>query len=216
MRPVRSKYEDGFTLVELLITMSILSVVMALITGSAIYLQRSINETDQRYDDLGQAQVGLEATTKWLRNAITVDPYTQPFTLGKRSEVIVMANVGIQAGDPPRLVGLRVVAGDLEERMWTGTIDASGNWKTASSTPRTRIIAHGVTQPLLFTYFDADGTDITPATDRDLTESERKLVRRVGISITVQQSPAVDVPPSQLSNRVVLPNQFYLDTEGVS
>jgi prepilin-type N-terminal cleavage/methylation domain-containing protein len=209
----RFRDERGFTLVELLVTMTILSVVMALITGTAIFLQRSINETDQRYDDLAQARLAMDTTTKWVRSAITVDPFTQPFNVARPSQVRLLANVDVAGGVPPQLVDLRVVNGALQEQVWTGTINGSGDWQVASATPRTRTIAHGVTSTTPFTFFDADGNDITPATDRLLTQAEMELVRRVGFAVTVQQQPNLDVPPSQLRNRVVLPNQFYFDQE---
>lgn len=205
--------ERGFTLVELMVTMSILSIVMALITGTTIFLQRSINETDQRYDDLGQARVAMDATTKWVRSAITVAPFTQPFSIARRSQVTLLTNVDVGGGTPPRRVDLRVVGGALQEQVWAGTINGSGNWQLAGGAPRTRTIARGVTSTQPFTFFDVDGNDITPANDRVLTPAEMELVRRVGIAVTVQQQPNVDVPPSQLRNRVVLPNQFYFDEE---
>lgn len=212
--------ERGFTLVELLVTMSILSVVMALITGSAIFLQRSINQTDQRFDDLAQARLAMDATSKWLRSAVTVDRAgttadTQPFLEARRGVVDLMANVGITDGtNAPKRVRLEIVnGGELREQVWSGTVNAAGQW-TQSGAARTRIIARGVTGSQLFTYFDDAGTSLTPAGTADMSEADREQVRRVGIDITVEQAPGVDIPPSRLTNRVTLPNQYYFDGRG--
>lgn len=216
--------DDGFTLVELLVTMSILSVVMALATGSTIFLQRSINETDQRFDDLGQARLAMDATTKWLRTAVTVDRTgtttddTQPFLQARRTSVDFMANIGLTSGTgAPLRFRIEVVNGDeLREQRWTGTINGSGQWQQQSGTARTRIIARGLSNPQMFTFFADDGTELTPAGNTDLSIVQREAVRRVGINISVQQEPGVDVPLSQLRNQITLPNQFYVDTEAQS
>lgn len=221
--------ERGFTLVELLVTMSILSVVMALVTGSAIFLQRSINETDQRFDDLAQTRLAMDATTKWVRSAITVERvrtagtttviYTQPFLQARRSAVELMANVRLDSGagaGAPKRVRLDIVNGDeLREQVWTGTIHSSGDWRQ-SGLASSRIIARGLTDTQMFTHFAEDGTSLTPAGDTDLTVAQREQVRRVGIDIAVQQEPNVDVPVSELRSRVTLPNQLYFDAEAQS
>lgn len=221
---MRTRMDDdrGFTLVELLVTMSILAVVMALVTGSTIFLQRSINQTDQRFDDLGQARVAMDAASKWVRSAITVERAsstidTQPFAEARRSRVDLIANVAVGgASGAPRRVVLDVVNGNqLREQVWRGTINAAGEWGQSGS-PTTRILARGLIDSRLFTFFDADGDELTPAGDTAMSEAACEQIRRVGIAISVQQAPNVDAPPSQLSNRVTLPNQFYFDAEGGS
>lgn len=209
----RLRDDHGFTLVELLVTMSLLSVVMGLITGSAIFLQRSINETDQRFDDLAQARLAMDASTKWARSAVTVVPYSQPFLEARSNRVEFLANVdvgGVNAA--PKQVRLQVSGGRFEERVFDGQL-VSGGW-TQSGSARTRVIARGVTNGnTLFRYFDANGVELTNGTN-NLSESVRRRIRSVGIDITVQQAPGVNVPPSRLTNRVLLPNQFYFDAEG--
>ena len=225
----RLRDDRGFTLVELLVTMSILSVVMALITGSTIFLQRSINETDQRFDDLAQTRLAMDATTKWVRSAITVErvrtagtttvSYTQPFLQARRSAVEFMANVGLDSGvgaDAPKRIRLDIVNGDeLRAQVWIGTVNADGEWQQ-SGLASSRIIARGLTNTRMFTFFTEDGTALTPAGDTDLSFAQREQVRRVGIDIAVQQAPNVDVPVSEMRNRVTLPNQLYFDTEAQS
>jgi len=224
----RLRDDRGFTLVELLVTMSILSVVMALVTGSAIFLQGSINETDQRFDDLGQTRLAMDATTKWVRSAITVErvrtgsttaTYTQPFLQARRSAVELMANVRLESGagsGAPKRVRLDIVNGDeLREQVWTGTIHSSGDWRQ-SGLASSRVVARGLTNTQLFTYFAEDGTALTPAGDTDLSVAQREQVRRVGIDFAVRQEPNVDVPVSELRSQVTLPNQLYFDTEAQS
>jgi prepilin-type N-terminal cleavage/methylation domain-containing protein len=215
----RLRDDRGFSLVELLVTMSLLSVVMALITGSAIFLQRSLNATDQRLGDLAQARLAMDASTKWLRSAVTVGRTdttedTQPFTQASRTSVDFMANVGL-SGAPgvPQRVELRVVNGnELREQVWRGVITAGGEWQP-SGTSRTRIVARGLTDPALFTFFDAAGTELTPTGTANMTVVDRARIRRVGIAINVQRVPAPNVPQSQLRNRLTLPNQYYFDAE---
>jgi prepilin-type N-terminal cleavage/methylation domain-containing protein len=215
----RLRDDRGFTLVELLVTMTLLSVVMALITGSAIFLQRSLNETDQRFDDLAQARLAMDVSTKWLRSAVTVartdtTEDTQPFTQATRARVDFMANVGLSgASGAPQRVELQIVNGNqLREQVWRGVITAGGEWQP-SGAPRTRTVARGLTTSQLFTFFDDAGADLTPAGATNMTVVDRERIRRVGIAISVRQAPVIDVPPSQLNNRVALPNQYYFNTE---
>lgn len=205
--------DDGLTLVELLVAMSILAVVMAMVTGSTIFLQRSINETDQRFDDLGQARVAMDATSKWVRSAVTVAPFTQPFFDARADRIDLLTNVDVAGGAAPRRVAIDVVNGDqLRERIWQGTFDVNDEWRQVG-TPTTRIIARGVVNTTdLFTYLDADGVDMTNGTT-SLTTDERDRIRRIGIDVAVQQDQVLDVPPIELSNVVWVANQFYFDPE---
>jgi prepilin-type N-terminal cleavage/methylation domain-containing protein len=212
--------ERGFTLVELLVTMGILSVVMMLVTGSAIFLQRSVRETDQRFNDLAQARLAMDATSKWLRGAVTVERNdtsgadVNPFTEAMRRRVDLMTNITTgNPNDAPQRVRLEVTGQNtLQEQVWPGRINTDGTW-TQVGAARSRVVARGLVNTQPFTYFDAAGNDITPAGTANLTEAERETVRYVGINFAVQRAPAVDVPAAQLSNRVALPNQFYFDAE---
>jgi prepilin-type N-terminal cleavage/methylation domain-containing protein len=217
----RLREERGFTLVELLVTMGVLSIVMALITGSAIFLQRSVRQTEQRFDDLAQARLAMDATSKWLRGAVTIergdtsesdrDPFTQ--AMRRRVDFITSVTTGNTADDAPQRVRLEVTnQEELEERVWPGRVNANGIWTQAGG-PRSRIIARGLVDGEPFSFFDAEGNEITPAGEGNLTQAEREAIRYVGINIVVQQEPAVDTPAAQLNSRVALPNQFYFDAE---
>lgn len=207
--------ERGFTLVELLVTMAVLSVVIALITGSAIFLQRNIRETDQRFDDLAQARLAMDASSRWLRTAITVPPYTQPFIEARPGQIEFLANVRVGgASAAPKQVRLRVVNGALEERVYDGTINASGQWVQQAGSVRTRTVARGVTNgTAMFRFFDVDGVELTNGSS-NLTETQRSAVRRVAVAFTIRQQPGINTPASQLANRVTLPNQYYFDAQG--
>ena len=179
----RLRADDGVTLIEMLVVMTMLSVVMALITGSTIVLQRSINETSQRYDDLSRARVAMDATTKLLRSAITVDRDEtaavdqSPFRVGRRGRVDFLSNVDVTTGSgAPKRVQLTVVNGDeLRERVWDGTINAAGLWEQSGGA-RTRIVARGVTATWLFTFFDEDGNEIESDEDEAAASKDEDAV----------------------------------------
>jgi hypothetical protein len=167
--------------------------------------------------DLAQARLAMDASTKWLRSAVTVGRTdttedTQPFTQASRTRVDFMANVGVSgASGVPQRVELEVVNGDeLQEQVWRGVITASGEWQPSGAS-RTRIVARGLMDPELFTFFDDAGTELTPAGTANMSVADRERIRRVGVDLSVQRAPALDVPPSQLRNQLTLPNQYYFD-----
>lgn len=205
--------DRGLTLVELLVTISLLTVVMTALTGSVIVLQRVVNETDQRLDDLAQARLAMDASTKWVRSAVTVAPFSSPFLEARADRVDLLANIDVAGGGAPKRVVLQVVNGDeLQEQVWDGAFDSDDEWQQ-SGTPRTRVIARGVTNATaLFTFVAEDGTDLTDGTT-NLSAADREAIRRVGIDVTVRQDPVLDVGASELRNVVWLPNQFYFDDE---
>ncbi|HSK98434.1 MAG TPA: prepilin-type N-terminal cleavage/methylation domain-containing protein [Euzebyales bacterium] len=221
----RLRDEGGVTLVELLVTMSILSVVMLLITGSAIFLQRTMRLTEQRFDDLAQARLAMDATTLWLRGAVTIErddtgaADRDPFTQAMRWRVDFISNVRTTtaSGNPaPQRVRLEVTTnGELEETVWSGRLNPNGHW-TQFGQPQRRIVARGVIEDQPFTFFDEAGNEITPDSSGNLSQAGREAIRYVGVNVVVQQDAGAGVPASQLRNRVRLPNQFYYDLQETS
>lgn len=205
--------DRGVTLVELMVTITILAVVMLAMATAAILIQRSANETDQRFDDLAQARLAMDATTRWLRGATTIPPRSDPFWVARRDEVEFISDVaGVGDADPER-VELKVVNGDeLRERVWVGDIRPNGRWRSVGA-PRDRIVARGVTNgDQLFRFYDPDGAELDPGSG-NLHQDLRELVFRVEVDYEVQQAPNLDVAPAELTNTVRLPNQSFLDHE---
>lgn len=218
--PGKLRGDGGFSLSELLVTMTLLSVVLSIAVTSFIVLHRAIDETDQRFDDLGVARVVMDATTKSLRAAVAVGQCDHPFGLARPDAVLVTSNVDVAAGNPARRVHFERTADDaLIQTFLSGDVDGDGDidgdgdcddadWFGGSVTSQRMLVPAGGVAEFTITYFDHTGTVLTNG-DADLSATDKAEVLRVEIDIAVRQEPRGDVAAAHLRNRVWLPNRYY-------
>ena len=221
-RRLDPRREEGFTLVELLVTISILALVMGAVTTAVVATQRTVRETDQRYTDLGEARVAMNATSRNVRTAIRLNPGDPAFIDAGPEHLEFYANVDVGAGDPKR-VRLDVQGDDLLETVEDGTVGSGAGanpvrtW-TGDGAPRTRTIARNLTNPTdgepLFEYF-AQGASTPFATPGDqLPAADQGDVRQVRIELRVDSDAVPDVAETVLANRVRIPNFYFVNTPG--
>lgn len=218
--PQRLKSDGGFTLVELLVAMTIGTIVLM---AAFMTLDRSVtlsNEVADRSDALQRGRQAMELLTRELRSQVCLGEATEPIIVGLDNEVSFY--VDLTDGSNPntlekRRLALRETApssGKYEfvEDRWT----ASGVYPDLvyTGTPRTRVIGTNVkpvkdgatTRPVFKYYAFKEGgtpgeTELlpTPLT----TESVAKTVRVdvAFVSVTQRNTPK-DSQATTLENQV--------------
>lgn len=218
---MRTGSDGGFTLVELLVTISLLAVVMGAVTSTMIGMQRQVAATEIRYEDLGTARTAINAMQQTLRAAIALNPDDSAVLHAEDDHVRFYSNVFVtdDADRAPKLVEYEVdAAGVLTESVTNGDLstNASGEveW-SADGSPRVRTLARNVdtTQPLLTYYGDTVGPSDTPlgAASGLLPPTDLPLVHQVLIDIRVDSPDGYGVEDTQLRNRVRMPNAYVAE-----
>lgn len=120
LRRARGGQSDaGVTLVELLITMIIFSLVMAMTYGVLITVQRQTKDQIARADAVGDARLALQQIDRQVRSGnVLYNPSTEPLPLSMR--------IYTQANGDQRCVQWQVVGGLLRSRSWSPTWTTDG------------------------------------------------------------------------------------------
>jgi len=222
--------EDGATLVELLVAMSLTAVVLAAVTAVFVSSTRSVRETQVRTSTQADARTALEAMSRSLRVAVVPagsPAGTSPFVSATPTSVSFYANLqrtaltystsgptdapAVHAGlQAPTLVtyawdaGLSCVTESQVQAVTSST--GSYSWP---GVPAPKCLARTTGAPA-FTYYpsgllSASGT--TAPTTADLAR-----VVSVGVQLEVRDPAAPDVGAAHASDRVTLVNVLAAKT----
>lgn len=209
--------EAGFTLAELLVTIMLSMLVMALVTG-LVQTSRGVLVTERaRTDDLGVAFPAMDQAQRSLRSAVaanadaavtvagpsSVSFYTLVYTAATPSATT--APVAEQTAAQPRLVTLSLDTASDTLRMTT--VDprlVSGVWSW-TGTSRTRVLARGVvndTATPLFRYADDSGTTLPNAFS---TKEQREQIAFVEVAMVVDTNNGAG-RPVEVNDKIRLAN----------
>ncbi len=230
------KDDGGFSLVELLISMTIFSVLMGMVFTVLITTQKQVAGAGVRLDDIDQGRMALDVLSRTLRTA--VEPaQLQVFcttcggsgtaagataiTDAQQLTITLYSNTDSAAG--PNLITFSVQY-DSSLKMTTLTkstqppdVGSAPNYIYTTCTPgpgcskRVMTLVKGVTFPVgapsFFQYFDNKGSDITPVSaGTSLTLSQLITIDSVGINMTVDTPDNFKAGPTTIYSRVGLPN----------
>lgn len=155
-RRARRSGDDGVTLVELLISMTIFSIVIALTYSVLLTIQRQTKDTTARADSVGDARVVLQQIDRQVRSGnVLYSPANEIGTTGCTATTVAPSltpNAGncmriyTQANGDQRCVQWQVTGGVVRSRSWSPTWETDGlvsDWavtahntvNTASSPP---------------------------------------------------------------------------------
>jgi prepilin-type N-terminal cleavage/methylation domain-containing protein len=200
--------DDGFTLIELMVAMTVLSFVLAILTYAVASSLAGERGVAVRTNDAMTGRVAVDRMSSLLSEAIDLnDNATSPFTSATTSSVSFYSNVYTLASGASA-----VSKGPLGVTLWegtnttsckspdyclfetdtptvSGTITVSGTSETAwvaGSSSTTRVLAHGVSQSpsqQLFTFYQT--TTCNPATDSTCNAaSPRRTVTQISTDAT--------------------------------
>jgi prepilin-type N-terminal cleavage/methylation domain-containing protein len=187
----RRRAESGYTLIETLIAMTLMSVVIAAAFSVVSVMQRGAMTTTSRFTAEGEAQTIADRISKDIRSAVTVSATGAAFVAADVNDVTFYANLADPNG-PTKLHAYLTLLGGTNVYLFheDSTAPAAGGGPgnyTYTAAPSTRIDGKylDTSQPI-FSYFDANGTPIaTPIT----TTAGLRSIDSVGINVRVRVTP---------------------------
>jgi prepilin-type N-terminal cleavage/methylation domain-containing protein len=182
--------DEGFSLVEITVTVALLGTVMASALGAMMAFQRVSTAADHRLRNLEQARVMIAAVTRDLRTATS-------FTTATAGEVVFLGHLNTPSpSSPPNRIRLYVDAqGRLIQQVTLP--DAGSNPTTYNGTPATRVLGTSVVNgTAMFAYRDEDGAQTATLNQ----------IASVDVDLQVRMPSTFAQSPSTLSTSVWLPN----------
>lgn len=134
-----ARSEDGLTLVELMVTTSILALVLFVFLSTLASVQRSANNIDKRSQNQDQARLAVEALDREIRSANYIyDPTlaNTGVTSGYGLKVYTQNNAPTRSPAPGYMCALfQITTGnDLQVRMWPPLQPSRATgWRTVAS-----------------------------------------------------------------------------------
>ena len=138
--------DDGVTLVELLISMAIFSLIIAMTYSVLITIQRQTKDTTARADTVADARLALQQIDRQVRSGnVLYSPANETGTTGCTATTVapsLTANAGncmriyTQANGDQRCVQWQVTGGVLRSRSWSPT------WTTDGLVTDWGVVAH--------------------------------------------------------------------------
>jgi len=215
--------ESGMTLIELSVTIFVLGVLGTIVVGLFVNISTTLTRDRAAMDSTSIASVGMNEVTKIVRAGTEIrvagltlnDPV---FVTAKTEEMTInsyLADSSTGVLSPVKVqLTINPTTRDLVETRWSSTKNSAGYWIFDPTPGAPRTIARSmatVTPPLaagqkyLFTYYDASGVElVVPA--GGLTESQRRAVAAVQVTVTVQADQTGRSKPVTLQNTVGMPN----------
>lgn len=209
-----TRRQRGATLVELMVTMTLLSLVVGFVLVGTGSLRDAVEGTDRRLQNLSEGRILMATLSRDLRTALRPAPAESPFVVADANHLEFYAN--LNPTPAPRLVELSINDADelVEETTVADAVAtapyAHSDYDPADAEVRLvgRFVDNDVADPL-FTYYDDDGDQLGPL---PLSSAQLLAVRSVGISLEVKKESGFARNPTVIQNRVRLPNVDYQET----
>jgi prepilin-type N-terminal cleavage/methylation domain-containing protein len=187
--------QSGYTLIETMVAMTLLSVVMVAAYGVVAVMQRGAVTTTNRFTAEGEAQTIADRISKDIRSAVATSATGAAFASADVNDVTFYASLADPLG-PTKLHAYVTQLGTTgvylfhEDSTAPNAGGSPGNY-TYSGAGVTRIDGKylDTTQPI-FTYYDSDGNTITtPIT----TTANLRSINSVGINVRVRVNPRAPI-----------------------
>ncbi len=201
--------DSGMSLTELLVTMMLTMVLLA-VTGTVfVSTMKTVSTSRAKLTQAQDARVSLDALTLRLRVAVPPAVGSAAFVTAAPSQVTFYASLqnGSTADPAPTLVDFRI---DTTRRCLLQTLTlASGTagsytWPAASA--RSSCVAYGTIASLsrLFTYFPDGTSTVALGTAGTVAAADLASIGSVAIDLTIRAGTAAR--PTSVASRVTLPN----------
>lgn len=191
----RRRDESGYSLIETMVAMMLLSVVIAAAFGVVSVMQRGAVTTTNRFTAEGEAQTIADRISKDIRAAVATSVTGAAFASADVNDVTFYASLADPLG-PTKLHAYVTQLGTTnvylfhEDSTAPNAGGSPGNYTyPAGATTRIDGKYLDTTQPI-FSYFDSDGTAIaTPIT----TTANLRSINSVGINVRVRVTPKAPI-----------------------
>lgn len=226
MRPLNlHASEDGISLVELLVTLTILLTVITIALSGMMRLGQASDVVQSRSLDGDQARLAVAALSRGVRAAgppvalPSSETDTAAFRVAQPRQMRFFSRVGLdgstvrtegQDQQIPVLLEFRLApAGQITETVTRGTVAADGTVTYPTANAVTRVVAQDVRSTVarpLFEYgiAQADGTTTWVATPN---QAQRRQINVVRIAVSVAADTGSGTP-QELETLVRLPNNI--------
>jgi type II secretory pathway component PulJ len=135
-RTLRRRTEAGTTLVELLVVMSLLSVIMGIVLAGLVSMQNTENRVNNRSQTNDQVRLAVEQIDKQVRSGnVLYDPALEGANAGSGIAAGFSMRVYTQANGVQRCVQWRVTGATLQARSWSQawqSDNAVSDWRTVA------------------------------------------------------------------------------------
>ncbi len=227
LRPTRERRrdlatrDDGFSLVELLVSITLLALIVSMVAGLYVSSMKTIGFAKSLTQNSKFAANAMNEISRVIRagtaNPVAGVSLSDPaFVSATNEELTIYAYVNLNsAAEQPVMIQLRLNSlRQLIENRWPATAISTGwTFPDPASTPpsSTRMLAATVApnsagQPQLFSYLRSDGTPLTVPTVGALSAADRRTIASVMVTLTVQASMTDSTNPVTLENTVGIPN----------
>lgn len=214
--------DRGFTLVEMLVAISLLAIVSTLITTLVVTVSQTFTREESEQDSSRTAAVGMQQVTRIIRAGAEI-PLSSvwqalPAFESARADSLILntyLDTETTANGPTRIRLELSSARELVETRWSAQ-RSGGDWVYRTTPARTHVVVRDVVRqgsalaqgvaPPMFIYLRANGTEITPPSGGALTEAQRREIAAVRVSLAVQTAPGSDASATQLVSTVALPS----------
>lgn len=209
--------ERGSMLVEMVVTILLLGIVLAVVYEGIASLTGAAEGANTRLQNLDEARVIMATTTKDIRTATQPVASSSAIVSATANDLVFYANLD-NVGAAASLVHLWVnPSTELIEELTPAT-NASGSASCASqpcsylaSKKHTRFVGRYVSNSPanpLFTYLDVNGNALTPG-GSGLTSTQLLQVRSVRVLLGVSKTRSFHTGVTWVQNTVALSNVAY-------
>jgi type II secretory pathway pseudopilin PulG len=218
IRRIPAQSDSGISLVELLVTMFILSILGTVVVTFFASFTQTFTRERAASDSANIAAVGMNELTRVIRSGTEIEVQGQVlnnpvFLLAGNEDVTLYSFLDTDAASPtPVKVRFYVDTNRvLKETRWSSTI-VNGKYFSFNTSPDStrsvaRLITTGPVNGLsLFTYYAADGTVIAPPATGSFSTDQLRAIASVRVTLSVQADPTRRADPVVLQNAVGIPN----------
>lgn len=224
--------ERGLSLPELLVTVMIFAIVLAVVSGTFVTMTRATTFANATDTNARSASTAMNEMTRLLhaamnnpqQNAADAPAFTaartESMTFTTAVDLTGAAPAANSGPDPrPEQVTLSLDSSRrLVEAIVPGQPLAGGSaYYKFTSAPAVRTLAPAVSatpagQQALFVYFDASNAPLVPDATGALTAAQMKSIVSVGLTLRLSNSGSTADNSVTLSNQVGLPNLLSTGT----
>lgn len=217
----RAAEEDGVSLTELIVTMMIMGVVLAIVGSMFVNVAEITANSNATTRKSSVAANIMDAVGEVVRtaanNPIIGSEDADPAIISGTGSALTLYSFVDTSAKSPELskVGYRVDAsGNLIEDRWKASV-SQGFW-TFSGTPTSRTLGGPVSTAVgstaLFVYLDSLGAEI-PFAATGLTFEQRKTVASIRVRVTMPNDPTTGSDPIVVVSTIGMPNLKISRTE---
>lgn len=224
--------DRGLSLPELLVTIMIFAIVLAVVSGTFVTMTRATTFANATDTNARSASTAMNEMTRLLhatmnnpqQNAADAPAFsvakTESMTFTTAVDLTGSAPIANTGPDPrPEQVTLALdTSRRLVETIIAGQPVVSGSaYYKFSGTPSTRTLAPAVSatpsgQDALFVYYDASNTALVPDATGALSAAQMKSIVSVGVTLRLSNNGSTADNSVTLSNQVGLPNLLSTGT----